>query len=147
MLSDRIHELRKMNGLSREQLAAQLGVERELIRRWEHGDAVPKKEHLAALSQCFRVTPEELTEPHLPLRTPEERQQRREAQKAAERRSGLTLCFAGGVCFVLLLALFLLPEAGQQLRLSTAAVDGAELLFLISVLSIAAGLMIVIRNQ
>lgn len=70
-----------------------------------------------------------------------------EEQKAMERRAGLTLCFAGGICFVLLLALFVLPEAGQQLRLSSSEVEGAELLFLVSVLSIVTGLIVVIRNQ
>lgn len=147
MLSERIYTLRRERGLTQEQLAQQLGVPCETIHRWESGAAHPRKEHLAALCQCLRVTPEELTEPHRPIKTPEERQKHREEQKATERRSGLTLCFAGAICFVLLLALFVLPEAGQQLRLSTAAVDGAELLFLISILSIVTGLVVVIRNQ
>lgn len=147
MLSRRIYELREKSGLSGEELAQQLGIPCELLRRWESGEALPTKEHLAALCQCLHATPKELTETHLPLRTPEERRKRREEQRAMERRSGLTLCFAGGVCFILLLMLFVLPEAGQHLRLSTAAVDGAELLFLVSLLAIVTGLLIVIRNQ
>lgn len=149
MLSERIHELREHHGLTQAQLAQRLGIPQETVRRWESGEALPAREHLAALSQCLHVTPEELTHPARPLLSPEERQQRHAAHRAAERKSGVTLCFAGAICMVLLLAeLLLLPEAGQQLRLSSAAeVEGSILLLLISVLSMVTGLVIVLRNQ
>lgn len=37
-LSDKITELRKANGWSREKLAEQLNVSRQAISRWENGD-------------------------------------------------------------------------------------------------------------
>lgn len=37
-LSDKITELRKANGWSRENLAEQLNVSRQAISRWENGD-------------------------------------------------------------------------------------------------------------
>ena len=72
-----------------------------------------------------------------------------EAKKAAERKAGVTLCFAGAICMVLFLAIvFLLPNVGQQLRYASPdAVDGAWLLVAVSALSMVTGLVVVLRNQ
>lgn len=55
-LSDKITELRKANGWSRENLAEQLNVSRQAISRWENGTALPDANNILQLSRVFNVT-------------------------------------------------------------------------------------------
>ena len=55
-LSDRIQSLRKEKGLSQEELAAQLGVSRQAVGKWESGQSQPELDKLAALSEVFGVS-------------------------------------------------------------------------------------------
>ena len=59
-LSERILQSRKALGLSQEQLAEQVGVSRQSISKWETGQSMPELEKLAALSQVFGVSTDEL---------------------------------------------------------------------------------------
>jgi len=49
---EKIHHLRKMAGLSQEQLAEKLGVSRQAISRWEMG-TVPDMENAVKISKFF----------------------------------------------------------------------------------------------
>lgn len=55
-LSERIQSLRKEKGLSQEELAAQLGVSRQAVGKWESGQSQPELDKLAALSEVFGVS-------------------------------------------------------------------------------------------
>ena len=55
-LSDKIVKLRKMKGISQEELAEKLNVSRQAISRWEVGSAQPDSANILQLSKLFGVT-------------------------------------------------------------------------------------------
>ncbi len=56
MLSQKIKELRKKNGLTQEELADKLNVSRQAVTKWESGEGVPDIENLQNLSLYFHVS-------------------------------------------------------------------------------------------
>ena len=57
---NRLYNLRKQKGLSQEELANRLNVSRQTISKWEIGDSTPDMEKLAAISELFEVSLDEL---------------------------------------------------------------------------------------
>jgi len=55
-LGDKIHQLRKVNGMSQEELATQLTISRQSISKWELGESIPDTENVLQLSKLFSVT-------------------------------------------------------------------------------------------
>lgn len=55
-LSEKIVRLRKINGLSQEDLAEKISVSRQAISRWEGGTAQPDATNILQLSKLFEVT-------------------------------------------------------------------------------------------
>ena len=55
-ISEKIVHLRKLNGLSQEELAEKLEVSRQAISRWEMGTAKPDANNILQLSMLFGVT-------------------------------------------------------------------------------------------
>lgn len=55
-IEERIQELRKIKGLSQEQLADILGVSRQAVSKWESGQSLPEIEKLITMSELFEVT-------------------------------------------------------------------------------------------
>ena len=56
ILGDKILQLRKQNGWSQEELAAQLGVSRQSVSKWESGTSIPDLERILKISQIFGVS-------------------------------------------------------------------------------------------
>lgn len=56
ILADKIMELRKKAGWSQEELAAQLGVSRQSVSKWEGAQSMPDMEKIVQLSRLFNVT-------------------------------------------------------------------------------------------
>ena len=78
-LNEKIYYYRKRAKLSQEELAAQVGVSRQAVSKWELGDATPELDKLAALAKAFGVTADELLreeEPGAEQAGPEETQGR-----------------------------------------------------------------------
>ena len=70
LLADKIVTLRKRAGWSQEELAAQLGVSRQSVSKWEGAQSVPDMQKVVQMSRLFGVTTdyllkEELGEPEL----------------------------------------------------------------------------------
>ena len=55
-LGYKIHQLRKANGMSQEELALQLTISRQAISKWELGESVPDTENVVQLSKLFGVS-------------------------------------------------------------------------------------------
>jgi transcriptional regulator with XRE-family HTH domain len=55
-ISDRIQMLRKLNGMSQEELADRIGVSRQAISKWESEQSTPDIEKVILLSEVFEVT-------------------------------------------------------------------------------------------
>jgi transcriptional regulator with XRE-family HTH domain len=60
MIGDKIRQYRKLNHLSQEELAEQLGVSRQSISLWENNQTQPTIENVVVLSKLFRISTDEL---------------------------------------------------------------------------------------
>lgn len=58
--AEKLIELRKSKGWSQEELGDKLGVTRQTISKWELGSTTPEMEKIAALSELFNITTDEL---------------------------------------------------------------------------------------
>lgn len=58
--SEKLAELRRSKGWSQEQLGEKLGVTRQTISKWELGTTTPDMDKLAAMSDLFGITTDEL---------------------------------------------------------------------------------------
>ena len=58
--NNRVYQLRKQKGFSQEELASRLNVSRQTVSKWEIGDSTPDMEKLAAISDLFEVSLDEL---------------------------------------------------------------------------------------
>ena len=58
--NNRLYQQRKQKGLSQEELASRLNVSRQTVSKWEVGDSTPDMEKLAAMSELFDVSLDQL---------------------------------------------------------------------------------------
>lgn len=58
--AEKLMELRRQHGWSQEELGDRLGVTRQTISKWELGSTTPEMEKLAAISELFGITTDEL---------------------------------------------------------------------------------------
>lgn len=68
--SEKLSELRRSRGWSQEQLGEKLGVTRQTISKWELGTTTPEMEKLAAMSDLFGITTDELIKGEAPQSRP-----------------------------------------------------------------------------
>lgn len=66
-VSDRIRELRKIKGISQEELAGKLGVSRQAISKWESEQSIPDIDKIISLSDYFEVSTDYLLKGVEPL--------------------------------------------------------------------------------
>ncbi len=59
-LGEKIQQLRKVSGLSQEQLAEMVGVSRQAISKWETDQSSPEIEKVLLLSKAFSISTDEL---------------------------------------------------------------------------------------
>ena len=64
---NKLHELRKMKGLSQEELANRLDVTRQTVSKWEVGDSTPDLDKLVLLAEVFEITLDELVLDRAPV--------------------------------------------------------------------------------
>ena len=55
-IADRIQNLRKMKGISQEELADKIGVSRQAISKWESEQSIPEIDKVIFMSDYFEVT-------------------------------------------------------------------------------------------
>lgn len=60
MFRDNLCQLRKLNGLSQEELAEKVSVSRQTLSKWESGESMPDLERAAVLAEVFGVTLDDL---------------------------------------------------------------------------------------
>mgnify|MGYP000857208447 CR=1 FL=1 len=147
MLSERIYKFRRKSGLSQEQLAEKIGVSRQAISKWESGTSTPELEKLLALSDCFSITLDELVNQEAseaPLKSRENK-----ASKVAEMKVGIGLCLIGGICLILSGVMMVTsPSATDKLNAaSTITLNGSGILLILCVLSMVAGLVVILRKK
>ncbi|MCM1176003.1 MAG: helix-turn-helix domain-containing protein [Blautia sp.] len=60
MLGENLLQLRKLAGLSQEEIAGQIGVSRQALAKWETGETVPDIEKCLKLAQLYNVSLDDL---------------------------------------------------------------------------------------
>ena len=159
LLADKIVTLRKRAGWSQEELAAQLGVSRQSVSKWEGAQSVPDMQKVVQMSRLFGVTTdyllkEELGEPEpapaesdAPLRcvTMEQAADYLSLRRAAAPKLALAtlLCVLSPVALLLLAALSDRPGAA----LSENAAAGIGLCVLLVLVAAAVAVFITCAAQ
>lgn len=59
-IANRLHQLRKQQNLSQEELASRIGVSRQAISKWERAEASPDTDNLILLAKLYGVSMDEL---------------------------------------------------------------------------------------
>ena len=59
-LSENLQNLRKMKGISQEELAEKLEVSRQAISKWESGKGYPETEKIISICEIFDCSMDEL---------------------------------------------------------------------------------------
>ncbi len=67
--AEKLIELRKSRGWSQEELGDKLGVTRQTVSKWELGSTTPEMEKIAAMSEIFGITTDELIKGTAPQQT------------------------------------------------------------------------------
>ena len=60
MLSENLQALRKINKLTQEEVAEQIGVSRQALAKWENGETVPDIERCKQLADLYKVSLDDL---------------------------------------------------------------------------------------
>ena len=152
MLSERIYKFRRKSGLSQEQLAEKIGVSRQAISKWESGTSAPELEKLLALSDCFSITLDELVKDETANQEASEaplKSRENKASKVAEMKVGIGLCLIGAICLILSGVMMVTsPSATDKLNAaSTITLNGSGILLILCVLSMVAGLVVILRKK
>jgi len=152
MLSERIYQFRRKNGLSQEQLAERIGVSRQAISKWESGTSTPELEKLLALSKCFNITLDELVKDEASNQETSETPQKSEkdaVSKTVEMKAGVVLCLIGAICLILSgIMMVTSPSAADQLNAaSTITISGSGVLLILCVLSMVVGFVLILRKK
>lgn len=159
ILADKIVTLRKRAGWSQEELAAQLGVSRQSVSKWEGAQSVPDMQKVVQMSRLFGVTTDYLlkeelgepepapAEPDAPLRcvTMEQAADYLALRRAAAPKLALAtlLCVLSPVALLLLAALSDRPGAA----LSENAAAGIGLCVLLVLVAAAVAVFITCAAQ
>lgn len=159
LLAEKIMTLRKRAGWSQEELAAQLGVSRQSVSKWEGAQSVPDMQKVVQMSRLFGVTTDYLlkeelgepepapAEPDAPLRcvTMEQAADYLALRQAAAPKLALAtlLCVLSPVALLLLAALSDRPGAA----LSENAAAGIGLCVLLVLVAAAVAVFITCAAQ
>lgn len=152
ILADKISMLRKQNGWSQEELAAQLGISRQSVSKWESGNAIPDLDKIIKMSNIFGVSTDYLLKDEMenlvvtePVVDSGERENVRKVsveegnaymdmarKSAAKIALGVMLCILSPVCVILLAGM---QECGviAMTEDMAAGLGSAVLLFLIAI--------------
>ena len=122
ILADKIVQLRKKNGWSQEELAAQLNVSRQAVSKWEGAQSVPDLDRILQMSALFGVTTDYLLKDELEAEEPtsgKDSDLRRvgleeaNAYLAWRERASLRIAVATFLCLLSPIPLLLLSAASQ----------------------------------
>lgn len=158
ILADKIIDLRKKNGWSQEELAAQLGVSRQAVSKWESTSSIPDLDRIIKLSELFGVSTDYLLRDSLGNPEPEEEQAEEDGREvrtvcleeandymeavregAGIIAAGVSLCILSPVLLILLSGL----AAEGEFRISENAAVAAGVSVLLLMVSCAVALFVI----
>lgn len=152
IFADKIILLRKKNGWSQEDLAAQIHVSRQVVAKWEGAQSVPSLDKILLLSQIFSVSTDYLLKDELEeaVFTEEEDAVRSVSLEEAHaylnsrRPAAIRIAAATALCILSPAALIFLGAAWeyQALPVSENGAAGIGLIILLAMVALAVGVFI-----
>lgn len=146
MLSEKIRELRRKNGLSQEELADKLNVSRQAVSKWETGAAVPTTETLVELADYFGVSLDYLLRDDYSPKQPESPSAPKK-HCAARRIFGAFLIGAAVFAVIVLTVLQLTGNGGSVTDSSAVTLDGNGIVVGAAVLCAFGGIAILVTSK
>ena len=148
-LSEKLYTLRKISGLSQEQLAEQLRVSRQSISKWESGQSVPESDKLLAISDYFQVSLDYLMkEEPSALSVTEQTESSLPTNSRTRRLLGIITCIGGIICLILwgLLSILCPAAANQISEASMIHIDGNGIFLILCIAAIIAGAVLLLKD-
>ncbi|MCI8417611.1 MAG: helix-turn-helix transcriptional regulator [Lachnospiraceae bacterium] len=101
-LKRKLHQLRKMSGLTQEQLAEKLDVSRQTISKWESGASVPDLESMVKFSRLFQISLDDLLqEEEKEVTDRKEKLTIEDFMEMNRRNRKMTVLLTGGLLFLM----------------------------------------------
>ena len=147
-----IRQAREQRKMTQGQLAEKIGVSRQAISKWESGTSTPELEKLLALSECFHITLDELVKEETVNQGANEMPQKIEGAKVSkgiELKVGISLCLVGAICLILSgIIMVISPSATEHLNeASMITLNGSGVILILCILSMAIGLILILRKK
>lgn len=103
IIGTKINQLRKLSGMTQEQLAEKLNVSRQTISKWEAGASVPDLQSVLTISRMFQVPLEELLlDEETPMKKQEEKITLEDLVKINLHNRNMMLLLTGGLLFLMM---------------------------------------------
>ena len=129
-LGNQIHQLRKLSGMTQEQLAEKLNVSRQTISKWESDTTMPDLESMVRICRIFQLSLDELV-----LKEEESMTERHEKITLEDlmeinlHNRRMTLLLVSGLIFLMVSALgIIFVTALSDITYSTAILPSAAML-------------------
>ena len=151
VIGDKILELRKKSGMSQEQLAAQIGVSRQSISKWESGASMPDNDKLILLSNFFNVSLDYLMEDNVELNNQSDHIENKTPAPTEAKKSlmpGIIISALGVICIVLWVIIQVSsPKASEQIQTSSVVtIDGNGIFLFLSIAAIIVGAVVLLKG-
>lgn len=151
-LSEKLYTLRKMSGLSQEQLAEQLSVSRQAVSKWESGQSVPESDKLLAISNYFDISLDYLMKEDEETKEVFVNKPNDNSMQTGDKTKwllGIIACIGGIICLIMwgLLTIFN-PTASNHIgESSMISIDGNGLFLILCIVAIVVGAVLLLKNS
>jgi len=81
--NEKIVKLRKLKGITQDELASAVGVSRQAVCKWESGQSYPEVSNLLELKLLFNISIDDLLDDNYEVILPEKKKRRRAAKESA----------------------------------------------------------------
>ena len=103
IIGNKINQLRKLAGMTQEQLAEKLNVSRQTISKWEAGASVPDLESVLTISRMFQVPLDDLLlEEETPMEKKEKKVTLEDLVKINLHNRNMMLLLTAGLLFIMM---------------------------------------------
>lgn len=101
-IGGKIQELRKLSGMTQEQLAEKLDISRQTISKWESGSTLPDLESVLKLCRLFHISLDDLLEEEKKMRSDEDKITIEDLVRINLHNRRITLLFISGLLFLMI---------------------------------------------
>lgn len=79
--SEKLIRLRKIKGITQDELASEVGVSRQAVYKWESGQSYPEVLKLIELKRLFEISIDDLLDENYEIALPDKKKRRRDKKK------------------------------------------------------------------